>query len=369
MANKLREFLIAWEENEKWNVLAFDAAITEQHSGAVQVTSYPVDSGFLVSDHAIRQNRVFEAKVLQSNFSMSVSTSRKDFKESFNELMAAVGIANVTYESTVREGRAKYDNESLELPFVDNPVTNAVATALLGQVSMAKVDKTYEVIDRLNQLGTLVHIITMRGIKQNCVIRSYTAMNNVNDSYSLPMQLVFEQLNVVVVNQPEAVPQSTNSSDGGIVSQEQSSGFSAVPAAAFAATALAGLRASSPNEVSPQVSELPVNYAEYDHVEVPYSTEYDTRFVYDNIEYTLGRLKMNEASGLFQTRLQWLSNNEKQYIESITLAAGTNLVAQYGCPLPSLVAANIEERYQDANTSEALRLYVIVDFDDIFVGG
>lgn len=370
MANKLREFLIVWEDAGKWNVLAFDAAITERHTGAVQVTSYPVDSGFLVSDHAIRQNRIFEAQVVQSNFSMSVKTSRKDFKESFNELMTAVGYANITYESANLEGRAEYDNNSLNIPFIDTPVTNTITSAILGQVSMTKVERTFEVINELNSKGTLVHLITLRGVKQNCVLRNYTATNTVSDSYSLPMQLVFEQLNIVVLNQPEAVPQSTNKSDGSIVTQEQTSGFSATPAAAFSAAALAGIRASQPNEVSPitEVEDLPATYSEYEHVEVPYSTEYDTRFIYQNIEYILGRLKFNEATELFSTELSWISGSERRYVESITIASGTNLVRQYECPLPSLVAVNISERYADANTSETLRLYIIVDFDKIFVG-
>jgi hypothetical protein len=370
MANKLRELLIVWEENNKWNVLAFDAALSEQHSGAVQVTSYPVDSGFMVSDHAIRLNRIFTANVLQSNFSMSVSTLRKDFKESFNELMAAVGFANIAYETTIREGRAKYDNDALTLPFFSSPVTNSVATALLGQVSMEKIDSTFEIINRLNQLGMLVHVVTLRGIKQNCVIREYSVSNTVQDSYSLPMQLTFEQLNVVTVNRPDSVPQSTNNSDGEAAITDQLTSFAAPAASVYMATARSGARALAPAVSSvKQVSiDIPSDFSEYEHIEVPYSTEYDTRFVYQNTEYTLGRLKYNKVLEAYTTRLRWIANGVTRYVESITITAGLNLVAQYNTPLPSLVAVNIDERNEDADVSTNLRLYVIVDFDEIFVG-
>ena len=89
MANKLRECLLVWEKTPGtgiWSVLSFDGVISEGLSGESVVTSYPVDSGFMVSDHTIRQNRIIELDTITSNFSMSVATSRKSFKETFNEL-------------------------------------------------------------------------------------------------------------------------------------------------------------------------------------------------------------------------------------------------------------------------------------------
>jgi len=84
VANKLRECLLVWEETPGtgiWSVLSFDGVISEGLSGESVVTSYPVDSGFMVSDHTIRQNRIIELDTITSNFSMSVATSRKPFKE------------------------------------------------------------------------------------------------------------------------------------------------------------------------------------------------------------------------------------------------------------------------------------------------
>ena len=106
--------MIIWEEEPgsgKWSVLAFDGVVREGHSGAVQVTGYPVDSGFQVSDHAIRQNRIITLDTITSNISMSVATSRKTFEESFNELMVAIGSAQTGGGAPVYDAGEVFDQE------------------------------------------------------------------------------------------------------------------------------------------------------------------------------------------------------------------------------------------------------------------
>lgn len=416
MANKLRECMIVWEEvpgDGKWNVLAFDGVVKEGHSGSVQVTSYPVDSGFMVSDHAIRQNRIIELDTITSNISMSVATSRKTFEESFNELMVAVGSMQLsrgapvyeagqvfdpaeeaestgpTYRDATKYGRAKYDNESIDItiPYTSitlGTLTNPFATALLAQVSMEKVDEVANTIDRLNALGMIVHLITMRGVRKNCVIRSYGLSNDVSNAYSLPASLTLEQMNIVDLTR-STVQTSTNYSNGEEVATEQSSVRSITqggntyinevsrraPQAVSAIMPFAGVVYTEVNE---QLSDkkaptdiVPATFYELKHREIPYSTGFDTRFIYNGIEYSLGKVWYNVVMEKWVTSLQWRNTHGTQKVASIPLTSGTNLVRQYATNLPSLVAVNIAQRNADPTGPDDLRLYIIEGFDETFL--
>lgn len=395
MANKLRECLIAWEEEKgsgKWSVLAFDGVIREGHQGAVQVTSYPVDSGFMVSDHAIRQNRIIEINSITSNFSMSVATSRKSFAETFNELMTIVSATQVgapvydlgqvgdgvfendkgtidnTYAQATKYGRTAYDNDSLSIkvPFTSitlGTITNPLLTALGGQVSLEKVDETLEIIDRLNATGQLVHLVTMRGVRPNCVIRQYASDNDVSNAYSLPCALVFEQLNVIDVPRSE-IQVATNDSDGIVAAEGQTN----VRKVNEGTQTYANYSRSAKGQVL--VADTPIELTEEftskNHKEVPFSTKFDTRFVHDGIEYTLGRVRYNHLMGCWVSALQWRVDGAYKTVTSLPLVAGVDLVQQYHCGLPSLVAVNILERGQDPEGSDSLRLYIIEDFQSLF---
>lgn len=398
MANKLRECMVIWEEEPgsgKWSVLAFDGVVKESHSGAVTITSYPVDSGFMVSDHAIRQNRMIELDTITSNISMSVATSRKTFDECFNELMVAIGAAQTGgapvfeagtqvfdalgidgaasgYQDATKYGRARYDNDAIDItiPYTSitlGTVTNPIATALLAQVSLEKVDEVFNTIDRLNALGKLVHLVTLRGVRKNCVLRQYGVANDVSNSYCLPASLSFEQLNVVDLTR-STVQTSTNYSNGDEVAQEQ----------AGVRDTVQGSRTfvNYKSRRAPQVLALPAatapdvtlsEFHQLQHKEVPFSTAFDTRFIHDGTEYTLGKVQFNVAMEQWVTSLQWRGTGATNKVDSIPLASGVNLVRQYATNLPSLVAVNIATRNSDPTGPENLRLYIIEDFDKTFV--
>ena len=395
MANKLRECLIAWEKEKgsgKWSVLAFDGVIREGHQGAVQVTSYPVDSGFMVSDHAIRQNRIIEINSITSNFSMSVATSRKSFAETFNELMTIVSATQVgapvydlgqvgngvlenekgaidnTYAQATKYGRTAYDNDSLsiKIPYTSitlGTITNPLLTALGGQVSLEKVDETLEIIDKLNATGQLVHLVTMRGVRPNCVIRQYASDNDVSNAYSLPCALVFEQLNVIDVPRSE-IQVATKDSDGTAAAEVQTSVRKVNEGTQTYANY--SRNAKSQVLVADTPIELTEEFTSKSHKEVPFSTKFDTRFVHNGIEYTLGRVRYNHLMGCWVTMLQWRVDGVYKTVTSLPLVAGVDLVQQYHCGLPSLVAVNILERGQDPEGSDSLRLYIIEDFQSLF---
>lgn len=422
MANKLRDCMIVWEDipgSGKWSVLAFDAVVREGYSGAVQITSYPVDSGFQVSDHAIRQNRIITLDTLTSNISMSVATSRKTFEESFNELMVAIGAAQSTgapvydagevpdpekslkdrgpqYSEATKYGRAGYDNDSIDItiPYTSitlGTVTSPFLTAFLAQVSIEKVDEALATVNRLNALGKLVHVITLRGVRKNCVIRQFDAMNDVSNSYSVPISLVLEQLNVVDLAR-STVQTSTNYANGDIVAQEQSSvrkvakeadtfksSFNpsapqllapVMVAAPFAMKAVSNptVQTVAVQETTTNKDIVPATFYNLEHREIPFSTSFDTRFIYKGTEYTLGKVTYNSAFDCYVTSLQWRKDGVCKTVESLPLRGGTNLVQQYATNMPSFVAINIDKRNSDPTTPENLRLYIIDGFDETFLG-
>ena len=422
-ANKLRECLIVWEERPgsgRWHVLSFDGVISEGLSGESIVTSYPVDSGFMVSDHTIRQNRLIRLDTITSNFSMSVATSRKTFKESFNELMTVIsagaqnnnlgygysdsiqaslppylnegGTNSTLYDQATKHGRADYDNDKIDLsvPYLNIPLvtlTDPVSTALLAQVSMDKVDDTVAVINELNALGVLVHCVTMRGVWPNCVIRAFDTRSDVTTAYAAPVSIVLEQLNVIDQSR-SAVPTFTRNSTGTEAAQstanmrntQQSAntfqnfmqrGTPQVGAMAFAVTALTPFVAPKPVvRIAPTpVNTIPPEFYQLSHKEIPYSTQYDTQFSYAGRDYLLGRVRYNEALQCYTTSLRWKEGNEYLQIDSISLQSGTNLLRQYSIDLPSLVAINIDDREVDPTSNTNLRLFIIVDYDKYFLGG
>lgn len=422
MANKLRECILVWEETPGtgiWSVLSFDGVISEGISGESVVTSYPVDSGFMVSDHTIRQNRLIELDTLTSNFSMSVATSRKTFKETFNELMTVIaagaqndnlgygfsssiqaslppylnegGPNSTLYDQATKHGRAAYDNDKIDvsIPYLDIPLvtlTDPVSTALLAQVSMEKVDDVVATVNRLNALGTLVHCVTMRGIWPNCVVRSFKTLNDVTTAYAAPVRIVLEQLNVIDQTR-SSVQTFTNQTDGKDVAQstvnmrntQQSAntfqsfmnrGAPQIGAMAFAVTALTPFVAPTPVV---RVAPTPVNvitpeFYQLEHQEVPYSTQFETQFVYGGQDYRLGRVRFSEGLDCYVTSLHWRDGNEYKQINSIPLQSGTNLLQQYDTKLPSLVAINIDNRDLDPTSNKNLRLFIILEYDKYFLG-
>lgn len=375
MANLLRECMIVWEEEPNsgtWSVLAFDGVVKEAHSGANRITSYPVDSGFLVSDHAIRQNRRIVLDTITSNISMSVATLRKDFKTTFKELMIAVGGVQLhgeqEYEMAAKYGRPAYDNNALtvKVPFTSitlGTFTNPIATALGAQVSLNKIDETMNIIEKLNASGTLVHVITLRGIRKNCVITEYEAVNSASNAYALPCVLVLEQLNVINVERNK-VQVSTNQTDGEAIASEQQLVQRVLPAAIIAKNYF---EPESRQALDTKPRTTPIDYFEKEHREVPYSTKFDTQFMYEGVEYVLGKVRWNPDMDCFVTVLQWRVNGKYQTITSIPLRSGVNLVQQAGTNLPSLVAANINVRGEDPKSTADLRLFIIEDFDATFL--
>ena len=375
---KLRECIVMWEEGVdtgKWHVLAFDGVLQENHAGECTVTGYPIDSGFIVSDHTIRHNRTIELQTITSNISMSVATQRKTFEETYKEILLAVGAVDSGYKGLNKHGRAKYDNDSttfasyLQFGEGDDVTSgfttdNSLVNALTAQISLVKVDETLDIINKLNESGQLVHVATLRGLRKNCVLKSYSASNNVTNSYSLPCTILFEQLNVIDMKKAK-IATPTEDTQATEVQQEMSSVREVNTTRETFSTRT---RATARQKVDLASIFIPNNFSELEHKEVPFSTKYDTSFVYKGVDYTMAKVRYNPTMDCYITDLQWRVTNGYRTLRSIPLQSGTNLVRNLGTNMPSHVAINTADRNTDPTTTKALKLFIVENFDEVFLG-
>lgn len=109
-------------------------------------------------------------------------------------------------------------------------------------------------------------------------------------------------------------------------------------------------------------------FTELNHKLVPISARFDTSFIYEDITYTLGKLVYNEVSGSLVTSLTWRIGTEEYSASGIAIQTGVNIVKQYDTKLPSLVAVNINNRGGNVSKIEDLRMFIILEFNEYFLG-
>lgn len=192
---RLNECLMIWKEGDTWAAMGFDGVKSEGHIGTNIITSYPVSKGFKVSEHAIRQNAKVQLEAVLTNISWPSATVRQSFELAFITLVVmATGEFNKSLKDANKYGRVAYDNGG-DTVFSDRGEVREM------EVSSSKIDLAFEKIKELTQLGTLIHLITIRGIYTNCVIRGYSTNADVSNSYSMPITLDIEELIVVQDNE------------------------------------------------------------------------------------------------------------------------------------------------------------------------
>lgn len=164
-------------ENENFSKaksLIFHCASVESFSVASTVTKFPVDSGFSVSDHTIRQNPIIQIEGVVSNTTMSPM-----------DLLSLGGIIQV--------GGA----------ILGTPLAGVLGSAiglgqaLAGDSQKADADFFHEELEKLVREGQLVQVSTLRGLYENCIITSYSTRADVDTSSSLHFSITLEKLYVV----------------------------------------------------------------------------------------------------------------------------------------------------------------------------
>lgn len=434
--SKLRECLLVWrstelqdgedveeswkaDESEKtfWNVLAFDGVLEETHTGSSTVTSYPIDRGFSISDSVIKNNRQMTLNTVTSNISYKVSVRTKDFDTSFTELLSTIGMAREDlkkipasspldkvldffgkYDGTESEykdaqlfGRAKYDNDSATLttPFGSITTTDPISTTLTAQVVHTKVDEVFELVDKLNAYGIRVHVITLRGVKKDCVITGYSVSNNKNNAFSAPMSIELTQMTVFETKRKESASVSsvTASQSGQAatdnqadVVQTQSRALSESlpnpsPMSYFAAGyAFRGMSRSesdytqNPVRYSGKPLELgDKQYYEISHQEIQISTQRDFFLSYKGVDYVFGKIVYNDAMDCYTTSLSWNDGGKQRDIGLLPLTVGNDLVSQYGTNFESLVVVNTESPGLKIRNIKSMKLMIIEDYEQYYL--
>lgn len=441
--SKLRECLLAWQsarqegdEPDKdtweiqdgdetvWNVLAFDGVLEETHSGASTVTSYPIDKGYLISDSSIKQNRQITLRTVTSNMSYKVTVRRKDFDSSFTELVTSIKMAQKDkmkvpattpidrvkdllglyeegegeYPEAIKHGRTKYDNDEITLttPFGSistgqldqfgpiGKLGQGIATTLAAQISSTKVDEVFDLVDDLSAKGVRVHLISMRGVKKDCVITSYSVSNNNTNAHSLPMTIELTQMTVFETKAVDGLlasdtSQNQTSSDAvesqASVNTPRQREVPISPMSYF----MAGYEFRSTPLTEAEINQNPVRltadriklgdkrYFDVKHKEIKISTKRDFYLSYKGIDYVFGKIQFNNALNSFTTSLSWSEGGVVKAVGEFPLTVGVNLVSQYATSFESLVAVNIEEAGRKVRDIKHMKLLIIEEYDKYYL--
>lgn len=158
-----------------YNYLQLDSVVTENHLLSNEVTSYPISSGFIVSDHVIKKNFLF-------------------------------GISGVVVNNKFQEFGLNFTTIGAVAGAMMSQAVGPIIGSLLGQAAHAidnigqdgsPVTKAFNQLKDLVRNGTLIHVSTILGTYENCVLRSVQINQDVRTATILPLILQFEQLQVI----------------------------------------------------------------------------------------------------------------------------------------------------------------------------
>lgn len=157
-----------------WKVIAWDCVIDEMHHAENEVTKYPIQSGFMVSDHIIRQNRILKLRGVIVN----------------------VGLVPQGLDAMI-DLAAKAGGAILGTGFgaiVSSAITKA--KYLFSEDKVNKVRNTFDELEKLCLTGTFVHATTILGNYMNCIVRSVDVRQDSKTSSILIAELVLEEIQV-----------------------------------------------------------------------------------------------------------------------------------------------------------------------------
>lgn len=126
--------------------VVFDSIVSEQHEVENEVTEFPVDSGFVISDHTIRKNRVLALEIVSVRHAF--------------------------------EGRRVQGSR-----------------LLTGNVNKVKED--FDLLTSMVQDGIRCNVVTILGAYTNCAIRKMKTKQDVNSSTVMRASLILKEMNVV----------------------------------------------------------------------------------------------------------------------------------------------------------------------------
>jgi hypothetical protein len=164
MAYKGSLFQVLDESGEIRGELVFDSIVSEEHEVSNKVTEFPIDSGYVVSDHVIRKNRVL---------TMNVVSVRH------------------TFEGRQRDG--------------------------LTAGKQNKIKEDFDLLNEMVQKGLRCNVVTILGAYTNCVVVKFKTKQDVDTSTILQATIVLKEMNVVggtSSTSRQALIDTANSTDG-----------------------------------------------------------------------------------------------------------------------------------------------------------
>lgn len=175
-ANTKATTTTASEEDSTWGILRWTAMLKEGHSVANEVTSYPVGTGFKISNHVIKKNRILQLQGIVCNVTMANSL--------FDPLTAIPQIGGAIMGSGAGTALASALNLGRNFLTGDEASTNVVKSA-------------FETLQKLCLEGRFVHVTTILGTYVNCIIRSVECEQDEQTSSILAVKVVLEEIQVV----------------------------------------------------------------------------------------------------------------------------------------------------------------------------
>lgn len=147
MAYKGSLFQVLDEEGAVTGEIVFDAIVSEEHEIENKVTEFPVDSGFVISDHVIRKNRVLK---------MEVVSVRHAFKGRQRDSLTS-------------------DNAN-------------------------KIKADFDLLIEMVQKGLRCNVVTILGAYTNCVVTKFRTKQDVETSTVMQANLLLREMNIVGVD-------------------------------------------------------------------------------------------------------------------------------------------------------------------------
>lgn len=170
--SKTLEGLVTSGAPESFSSFKFDAVVSEGHDAESTITSFPVSSGFLVSDHVITQNRIIKLEAVASNMQ--------------NSAMWSASIQGLSVISG-----AIFNNPMLPL------IGGAIGTVASAFETSDRIQSTYNLFNGFRANGTKLYISTILGPYLNCVVTGVKAKTDRMTSAILAVEVTMQELQVV----------------------------------------------------------------------------------------------------------------------------------------------------------------------------
>lgn len=159
-----------------YDYLALDCVISESHAFSNEVTAYPISSGFLISEHTIKKNKMFSLTGMITNVNM--------FDGDFLSITNVGKVAGAMVSRVIG-------------PVLGSLLGSAAHAMDPSGITKSPIEEKFKQLQDLVTNGTIVHVATILGTYEGCVLREVRINQDNTTSSVLPVSLTFEQLRVI----------------------------------------------------------------------------------------------------------------------------------------------------------------------------